>query len=110
MILIDKIDLEEQIDKYYCQSCHKSKNFDPLDCIDCKIHSIARLIDDIKTFDEFVPKERYDKLVQFCASHINGCPNKLCFDIDFSDYDFGCMDDSWDCNDCWREILREKFF
>ncbi len=111
MILIDKINLEEQIDKYYCQGCRKSKNFNSLDCIGCKVHSIVKLINDVKTFDEFVPEERYDKLVQLCASHMDGyCPNKLCPDIDFSNYDFGCNDDSWECSDCWREVLREKFF
>ena len=111
MILIDKIDLEERIEKYYCQSCRRSKNFNPMNCVGCKVHLIVGLINNVKAFDEFVPEERYDKLVRLFASHMDGyCPRKLCPDIDFSDYDFGCNDDSWECSDCWREVLREKFF
>lgn len=108
MILIDKTELKDKIEQY-CQPCRKSKNFDSLDCFDCKAHSIINIIDSIEEHTELVPKERYDKLVQLCASHIDSCPHKVCPDIDFTDYDWGCTDDSWECEDCWREFLRKKF-
>lgn len=108
MILINKTELEDKIEQY-CQPCRKSKNFHPLDCFDCKAHSIINIIDSIEEHTEFVPEEKYDKLVRLCAPHMGSCPHNLCPDIDFTDYDWGCTDDSWECDDCWKEFLREKF-
>ena len=108
MILINKTELEEEIERY-CKPCRKSKDFHPLDCLDCKVHSIIHIIDSIEEHTEFVPEEKYNKLAWLCAPHMNSCPYNLCPDIDFTDYDLGCTDDSWSCEDCWRAFLIEKF-
>ena len=101
MVYINKTTLEKEIIDNYCSSCHRRKDFKNVECLDCKIRSILLLIDDIPCFDDFIPKEKVNKLVNFfanqlkenCPIPLGKCPNE----------------DDWDCEDCWKVILENKF-
>jgi len=99
MTLINKNKLFDEM-YHYCKICEKSKNFDTLDCIDCKFRIVFNAMDNLEQYTEFVPKEKYDKMLRFVAPIIEGCPYKNhCPGID---------DDQWECSDCWEDFLRKQ--
>jgi len=98
---IDQSILEKEIIDNHCSFCRRRKNFNNIECLDCKIRSILLLIDDIPCFDNFVPKEKVNGLVNFCADQLKkNCPFPIgsCPD-----------DDDWDCEDCWKIFLEGNF-
>ena len=98
---INQTTLEKEIIDNHCSLCRRRKDFNNIECLDCKIRSVFLLIDDIPCFDDFVPKDKVNKLINFCADKLKNncplplgeCPNK----------------DDWTCEHCWEVFLEGNF-
>ena len=101
MVYINKTILEKEIIDNYCSFCHRRKDFKNIECLDCKIRSVLLLMDDIPCFDNFTPKDKVNKLINFCVDKLkDGCPFPL----------GKCPnEDDWTCEHCWKIALEERF-